>query len=79
MEPDRSAHRHERHPLTPHGEDQARAAGAALAGRSFALALHSPLVRAKRTAELAGFPDAVADPHLAEWDYGPVEGGQPTT
>ncbi|GAA1408215.1 MULTISPECIES: histidine phosphatase family protein [Oerskovia] len=61
-------------PLTPLGEDQARAAGAFLAGRSFALALRSPLLRARRTAELAGYPDAVAEPNLAEWDYGPVEG-----
>ncbi|MFD6165929.1 histidine phosphatase family protein [Oerskovia sp. NPDC060287] len=61
-------------PLTPHGEEQARGAGAFLAGRTFALALRSPLLRARRTAELAGFPDAVADPNLAEWDYGPVEG-----
>ncbi|KRC33025.1 histidine phosphatase family protein [Oerskovia sp. Root22] len=61
-------------PLTPHGEEQARGAGAFLAGREFALELRSPLLRARRTAELAGFPDAVADPNLAEWDYGPVEG-----
>ncbi|KRD35807.1 phosphoglycerate mutase [Oerskovia sp. Root918] len=61
-------------PLTPHGEEQARGAGTFLAGREFALELRSPLLRARRTAELAGFPDAVADPNLAEWDYGPVEG-----
>jgi probable phosphoglycerate mutase len=31
-------------------------------------------VRARRTAELAGFGGAVVDGDLAEWDYGPVEG-----
>ncbi|MBE7701621.1 histidine phosphatase family protein [Oerskovia sp. Sa1BUA8] len=61
-------------PLTALGEDQARAAGRTLAGRDFALTLCSPLLRARRTAELAGHADAVTDPHLAEWDYGPVEG-----
>ena len=60
--------------LTPRGEEQARAAGAFLAGREFALTLRSPLLRAHRTADLAGFPDALPDPNLAEWDYGPVEG-----
>ncbi|RXR25818.1 histidine phosphatase family protein [Oerskovia turbata] len=61
-------------PLTPHGEEQARAAGAFLAGRTFTLTLCSPLLRARRTAELAGHPDATVEPRLAEWDYGPVEG-----
>jgi len=61
-------------PLTALGEEQARDAGRTLAGREFALTLSSPLLRARRTAELAGFGHAVADPDLAEWDYGPVEG-----
>jgi broad specificity phosphatase PhoE len=60
--------------LTADGEDQARSAGRFLAGREFALVLCSPLVRARRTAELAGHPDAIIEPRLAEWDYGPVEG-----
>ncbi|MHA7133922.1 histidine phosphatase family protein [Oerskovia turbata] len=60
--------------LTADGEDQARAAGRFLAGREFALVLCSPLARARRTAELAGRPDATPEPRLAEWDYGPVEG-----
>lgn len=61
-------------PLTAAGEDQARATGAALAGRTFGLALVSPLGRARRTAELIGHGDARVEPDLAEWDYGPVEG-----
>ena len=32
------------------------------------------MLRARRTAELAGFPDAVVDADLAEWDYGEAEG-----
>lgn len=61
-------------PLTPAGEDQARTAGRALAGLTFTAVYTSPLLRAHRTAELAGHGDAVVDPDLAEWDYGPVDG-----
>ncbi|WP_425955383.1 histidine phosphatase family protein [Xylanimonas sp. McL0601] len=61
-------------PLTAAGEEQARQAGRALAGYRFAAVYTSPLQRARRTAELAGFPDAVVDENLAEWDYGPVDG-----
>jgi probable phosphoglycerate mutase len=61
-------------PLTPAGEKQARFAGATLADYEFAAVYTSPLVRARRTAELAGYPDAVVDEDLAEWDYGPVDG-----
>ncbi|WP_277207368.1 histidine phosphatase family protein [Isoptericola croceus] len=61
-------------PLTDHGEQEARQAGRRLAGLSPAAVYCSPLVRARRTAELAGFTDVVVDPDLAEWDYGPVEG-----
>ena len=60
--------------LTAEGESQAGAVGAALQGRTFALVLSSPLSRARRTAELAGFPAAQVDPDLAEWDYGGYEG-----
>jgi len=60
--------------LTPEGETQARAVGAELQGRAFALVLSSPLVRARRTAELAGYPAAQVDPDLSEWDYGGYEG-----
>lgn len=61
-------------PLTAAGEKQARFAGATLADYEFAAVYTSPLVRARRTAELAGHPDAVVDEDLAEWDYGPVDG-----
>ncbi|QAY64092.1 histidine phosphatase family protein [Xylanimonas allomyrinae] len=61
-------------PLTEAGEEQARRAGRALSAYDFAAVYTSPLQRARRTAELAGHPDAVVDPDLAEWDYGPVDG-----
>jgi probable phosphoglycerate mutase len=47
----------------------------ALAGHSFAEVLTSPLQRARRTCELAGFGDkSQIEPNLAEWDYGAYEG-----
>ncbi|WP_417220098.1 histidine phosphatase family protein [Arthrobacter sp.] len=66
-------------PLTGHGEDQARRAGETLAairnaGTVFDLALTSPLLRARRTAELSGFPDAEPVDDAHEWDYGDYEG-----
>jgi probable phosphoglycerate mutase len=61
-------------PLTRHGEEQAKSLAPLLAGRTFALALSSPLDRAIRTAELAGITGAVPDPDLHEWDYGGYEG-----
>lgn len=61
-------------PLTADGEDQARSARPALAGTEFDLVLTSPLQRASRTAELAGFPDAEVEPNAVEWDYGDYEG-----
>jgi probable phosphoglycerate mutase len=60
-------------PLTENGEEQARRAGRALAGRTFALALSSPLERARVTAELVGV-DPELDDDLMEWDYGAYEG-----
>jgi probable phosphoglycerate mutase len=60
-------------PLTTAGERQAKALGPVLAGRQFDLVETSPRLRAKRTAELAGF-DAVEDEDLVEWDYGQLEG-----
>jgi probable phosphoglycerate mutase len=61
-------------PLTRHGEEQAKSLAPLLAGRTFALALSSPLDRALRTAELAGITGVVPDPDLHEWDYGGYEG-----
>ena len=61
-------------PLTDAGEVQATALGRLLAGHRFALILTSPRSRAAETARLAGFADVAADPDLAEWDYGALEG-----
>ncbi|GAA1972640.1 acid phosphatase [Nocardioides panacihumi] len=61
-------------PLLPEGEDTARALTERLRDADFGLVLTSPRQRARRTAELAGFPDAVVDDDLAEWDYGDYEG-----
>jgi broad specificity phosphatase PhoE len=62
-------------PLTPQGEADARRLRELLNGHSFALVLTSPLQRAKRTCELAGFGDRCEiDPDLREWDYGECEG-----
>jgi probable phosphoglycerate mutase len=61
-------------PLTPAGEDVALAVGERLADVRFDLVLTSPRQRARRTAELAGFPDAHVDDDLAEWAYGDYEG-----
>lgn len=62
-------------PLLPAGEQQAREVGRLLAGWSFASVRTSPLARARRTAELAGF-GAVAEvtDDLREWGYGEHEG-----
>lgn len=62
-------------PLTPKGEDAARRVGERLRDKSFAAAWSSPSIRARRTAELAGFGAVVeVKPDLAEWDYGAYEG-----
>jgi probable phosphoglycerate mutase len=61
-------------PLTRHGEEQAKSLAPLLAGRTFVRVLTSPLLRAARTAELAGLTGVVPDPGLHEWDYGGYEG-----
>jgi broad specificity phosphatase PhoE len=62
-------------PLTKHGEENARALRKRLAGQKFAEVFTSPLQRATRTCELAGFGDvAEVDRNLLEWDYGQYEG-----
>jgi broad specificity phosphatase PhoE len=60
--------------LTPEGEEAARALAPVLARHSFAVVFTSPRRRARRTAELAGFPDAQVDEELVELDYGEYEG-----
>jgi probable phosphoglycerate mutase len=62
-------------PLTAGGEAEALRLRARLAGRTFARVWTSPLVRARRTGELAGFGDRLEpEPDLHEWDYGEYEG-----
>jgi probable phosphoglycerate mutase len=56
------------------GEHQAMAWRGALAKPTFERVLTSPLVRARRTAELAGFAHADVTPLLTEVDYGRDEG-----
>lgn len=62
-------------PLTERGERDARDLGARLRGLTFTKVLTSPLQRARRTGELAGFNERMEpDPDLMEWDYGDYEG-----
>ena len=62
-------------PLTERGERHARRLGERLAGLAFAKVLTSPLQRAARTCELAGFGGAAeVDRDLVEWNYGKYEG-----
>ena len=62
-------------PLTERGERNALRLGERLVGSDFAKVFTSPLQRAARTCELAGF-SAVAeiDRDLVEWNYGDYEG-----
>jgi len=62
-------------PLTENGERNARRLGERLKGMTFTKVFTSPLQRAARTCELAGF-GGVAEllPDLVEWDYGQYEG-----
>jgi len=62
-------------PLTERGERNARRLAERLRGVTFAKVFTSPLQRATRTCELAGF-GAVAeiDRDLREWNYGEYEG-----
>jgi len=62
-------------PLTERGEQNARALGQRLKGLNFVKVLTSPLQRARRTCEMAGFATAAdVDPDLLEWNYGQYEG-----
>jgi broad specificity phosphatase PhoE len=62
-------------PLTERGERNARRLGERLTGLTFARVFTSPLLRAFRTCELAGFAAvAEVDADLVEWNYGQYEG-----
>ena len=62
-------------PLTEQGEKNAKQLGKRLQGLTFAKVFSSPLQRALKTCELAGFGSMVIpDPLLEEWNYGDYEG-----
>jgi probable phosphoglycerate mutase len=62
-------------PLTERGERNARSLGQRLAGMTFDQVFISPMQRARRTCELAGFgAQAQLWDDLREWDYGQYEG-----
>lgn len=66
-------------PLTERGEQDGRRLGERLQRLNFVLVLTSPLERAARTCELAGFGStAKVDRSLLEWDYGQYEGRRTT-
>jgi broad specificity phosphatase PhoE len=62
-------------PLTERGERNARQLGERMKALTFAKVFTSPLQRAARTCELAGFGTAAEiDRDLLEWNYGEYEG-----
>lgn len=62
-------------PLTDRGERNALALSERLRGTTFTKVFFSPLQRARRTAELAGFGSlGEVDADLMEWDYGQYDG-----
>ena len=62
-------------PLNEHGEQHARQLSEWLRQFSFTRVFTSPLLRASKTCELAGFDvGAEVDRDLIEWDYGRFEG-----
>ena len=62
-------------PLTEVGERNAQRLRERLSGLKFNSVFTSPLQRARRTSELAGFGSRAAIvPDLVEWDYGEYEG-----
>jgi broad specificity phosphatase PhoE len=61
-------------PLTDAGRVQAEALAPYLAEKHFDKVFVSPLGRARETCRLAGFPDAIVEPNLHEWNYGIYEG-----
>ena len=64
-------------PLTAAGQTEAVRLGERLAGRTLAEVFSSPLRRARRTCELAGFGSlAVVEPDLMERNYDAYEAEQ---
>ena len=62
-------------PLTENGRRQAEIAAEKLRGEHFELVLCSPRLRARQTAEIAGFGEtAELCDDLVEWNYGEYEG-----
>ena len=62
-------------PLTEVGERNAQRLRGRMSGLMFTKVFTSPLRRARRTCELAGFGNvAEIDPDLLEWNYGEYEG-----
>lgn len=62
-------------PLVEHGEQNARLLGERLKGMTFERVFTSPLVRARRTTELAGWGTrAEVDARLLEMDFGVYDG-----
>ncbi len=62
-------------PLTERGERNALQLGNRVKGRAYLKVFTSPLQRAARTCDLAGFGSiAEVDRDLVEWDYGQYEG-----
>jgi broad specificity phosphatase PhoE len=59
--------------LTAKGEADARKIGSRLGSLAFSKVFVSPLQRARRTAELAGFTPDI-EPDLLEWNYGEYDG-----
>lgn len=60
--------------LTARGVEQAKSLRERLNPADFGLVLSSPRLRARRTAELAGFDNVEVEEDLAEWYYGDLEG-----
>jgi broad specificity phosphatase PhoE len=61
-------------PLTPRGEERAAALRPRLSSLHFDAVYSSPMQRATRTAELAGFPNPQLTDLLREVEYGDYEG-----
>jgi probable phosphoglycerate mutase len=61
-------------PLTENGRRSAEWIGTRLQEEDIDVAFVSPRQRARNTAALAGWPDAIVDDDLVEWDYGDYEG-----